>query len=98
MRLNSYMFIAKMKWFHWLIILLLQVMFVVVGLWLYHILLGGSGIEPGLAITLWAAVITIVFVVFSLIGMKNIDGKINDLESSNNKIVEKYEEIEVKSK
>lgn len=91
------MFIAKMKWFHWLIIVLLQVMFVVVGLWLYHILLGGSGIEPGLAITLWAAVITIVFVVFSLIGMKNIDGKINDLESSNNKIVEKYEEIEVKS-
>ena len=50
--------------------------------------------EPGLAITLWAAIITIVFVVFSLIGMKNIDGKIGELENSNDKIVRKYEEIE----
>ena len=53
--------------------------------------------EPGLAITLWAAIITIVFVVFSLIGMKNIDGKIGELENSNDKIVRKYEEIEEKS-
>ena len=86
-----------MKLYHWLIIVLLQMAFVAFGLWLYHILLGGTGMEPGLAITLWAAIITIVFVVFSLIGMKNIDGKIGELENSNDKIVRKYEEIEEKS-
>lgn len=86
-----------MKWFHWLIIVFLQLTFVVLGLWVYYLFLGGAGMDPGLAITLWAAIITIVFVVFSLIGMKNIDGKISDLEESNDKIVQKYEQIEEKS-
>ena len=48
-----------MKWFDWLIIVFLQLTFVVLGLWVYYLFLGGAGMDPGLAITLWAAIITI---------------------------------------
>ena len=58
---------------------MLQIGFVALGLFLYHLFLGGTGIEPGDAITLWATVITIVFVVLSVLGLMNIDAKIKSL-------------------
>jgi len=67
-------------------------------LWVYHLLLGGTGLEPGVAITIWAAVITIVFVVFSLLALKNIDGKVSELEKLKDKQAEKFNEIESSSK
>lgn len=87
-----------MKWYHWFIVVLLQIAFVAIGLWVYHLLLGGTGLEPGMAITIWAAVITIVFVVFSLLALKNIDGKISELENLKDKQTEKFNEIEGSSK
>lgn len=87
-----------MKWYHWFIVVLLQIAFVAIGLWVYHLLLGGTGLEPGVAITIWAAVITIVFVVFSLLALKNIDGKISELENLKDKQTEKFNEIEGSSK
>lgn len=87
-----------MKWHHWFIIVLTQIALVAAGLWVYHLLLGGTGIEPGVAITIWAAVITIVFVVFSLLTLKNIDGKISELEKLKDKQTEKFNEIEGSSK
>lgn len=87
-----------MKWYHWFIIVLTQIALVAAGLWVYHLLLGETGIEPGVAITIWAAVITIVFVVFSLLTLKNIDGKISELEKLKDKQTEKFNEIESSSK
>ena len=54
-----------MKFKHWFIIILVQISLVAGGLFLYHLMLGGTGIDPGDAITLWATVITIVFIVFN---------------------------------
>jgi len=87
-----------MKWHHWFIIVLTQIALVALGLWVYHLLLGGTGLEPGVAITIWAAVITIVFVVFSLLALKNIDGKVSELEKLKDKQAEKFNEIESSSK
>ena len=39
-------------------------------------------LEPGTAITIWAAVLTIVFLVFSLLGLINIDHKIAELNKT----------------
>lgn len=69
-----------MKFKHWFFITLIQIFLVAGGLFLYHLYLGGSGIEPGDAITIWATVITIVFIVFSVLGVMNIDGKIHEIE------------------
>lgn len=87
-----------MKWHHWFIIVLTQIALVALGLWVYHLLLGGTGIEPGVAITVWASVITIVFVVFSVLALKNIDGKIAELEKLKDNQEEKFNEIERSSK
>lgn len=87
-----------MKLTHWIIIILIQIALVAAGLWIYHMLQGGTGIEPGLAITVWAAVITIVFVVFSLIGMKNLDRKISELESLKEKQEQQFKQIEKENK
>lgn len=87
-----------MKLHHWIIIVFLQIASVALGLWIYHLLQGGTGIEPGLAISLWAALVTIVFVVFSLVGMKNIDGKISELVLQKEKQEQTFKEIEASSK
>lgn len=60
-----------MKLQHWFYISLLQIALVGVGLYLYHLYLGGTGIAVGDAITWWATLITIVFIVFSVIGIMN---------------------------
>lgn len=69
-----------MKFKHWFYIILTQVFLVAIGLFLYHLYLGGTGIEPGDAITIWATVITIVFIVFSVLGIMNIDGKMKEID------------------
>lgn len=86
-----------MKLHHWVIIVFVQLLLVVAGLVAYHYYLGGSGIDPGNAITIWASVITIVFIVFSLLGIMNIDGKIKELSESKEKLDERYRAIEEKS-
>lgn len=65
---------------HWFYIILIQIFLVAAGLFLYHLFLGGTGIDPGDAITIWATVITIVFIVFSVLGIMNIDGKIKEID------------------
>lgn len=65
---------------HWFYIILLQVILIAGGLLLYHHFLGGIGIDPGDAITIWATVITIVFIVFSVLGIMNIDGKMKEID------------------
>lgn len=60
---------------------------------MYHLFLGGTGIEPGDAITIWATVITIVFVVFSVLGIMNIDGKMKEIDERK----AEFKEIEAKS-
>lgn len=86
-----------MKFHHWIIIIIIQLLLVVAGLCVYHHYLGGSGIDPGNAITIWAAVITIVFIVFAVIGIMNIDGKIKEVNESKEKLDERYKTIEEKS-
>ena len=86
-----------MKLYHWIIIIFIQLLLVVAGLVAYHYYLGDSGIDPGNAITIWAAVITIVFIVFAVIGIMNIDGKIKEVNESKERLDEKYRTIEEKS-
>ena len=86
-----------MKLHHWIIIVFIQLVLVVAGLVAYHYFLGGSGIDPGDAITIWASVITIVFIVFSLLGIMNIDGKIKELSESKDNLDERYRAIEERS-
>lgn len=83
-----------MKLKHWFIIVILQIVLVVAGLYLYHKYLGGTGMDAGVAITIWAAVITIVFIVFSVIGIMNIEGKIKDLEEARQKEELRYKSVE----
>ena len=71
-----------MKFKHWFIIILVQILLVAGGLFLYHLMLGGTGIDPGDAITLWATVITIVFIVFSVLGILDIQSRMNTLKES----------------
>lgn len=86
-----------MKLHHWIIIIFIQLLLVVAGLWAYHQYIGGSGIDPGNAITIWAAVITIVFIVFSVLGIMNIDGKIKEVNESKEQLDERYKAIEERS-
>lgn len=69
-----------MRFKHWFFIILIQIILVAGGLFLYHLYLGGTGIDPGDAITIWATVITIVFIVFSVLGIMNIDGKMKEID------------------
>lgn len=39
-------------------------------------------LEPGTAITIWAAVLTIVFLVFSIVGLINIDHRLSELNKT----------------
>lgn len=82
-----------MRFKHWFYIIILQILFVAGGLFLYHIYLGGTGIDPGDAITIWATVITIVFIVFSVLGIMNIDGKMKEIDERK----ADFKEIEEKS-
>ena len=78
---------------HWFILILIQVILVALGLLVYHRFLGATGMDPGEAITIWATVITIVFIVFSVLGIMNIDGKIKDIDESK----KDFKNIELKS-
>lgn len=82
-----------MKFKHWFFIIILQIILVASGLYLYHLYLGGTGIEPGDAITIWATVITIVFIVFSVLGIMNIDGKMREIDERKSD----FKQIEEKS-
>ena len=82
-----------MKLHHWLIIIFIQIVLVAVGLCVYHSYVGQTGIDAGNAITIWATVITIVFIIFSVIGIMNIEGKIRDVEEARQKQEAKYNEI-----
>lgn len=79
-----------MRFKHWFFIIIIQIILVAVGLFLYHLFLGGTKIDPGDAITIWATVITIVFIVFSVLGIMNIDGKMKEIDErkSDFKVIE----------
>ncbi len=83
-----------MKYKHWFIIILIQIFLVAAGLFFYHLYLGGTGIDPGDAITIWATVITIVFIVFSVLGILDIQSKMNALNDSQ----KDYKDLQEKTK
>lgn len=83
-----------MKFKHWFFIIILQILLVAAGLYLYHLYLGGTGIDPGDAITIWATVITIVFIVFSVLGILEIQSKITALNESQ----KDYKDLQEKTK
>ena len=82
--------------------LFLAVIIVVEVLFLLHYTLGrGAALSEVIsmvdAFTIWAAVITIVFLVFSVMGLMNIDRKIDEVEKVREKLQEEFKRIEEKS-
>ncbi len=78
------------------------VVIVVEILFLIHKVLGmGISFKESISmvdtLTIWAAVITIVFLVFSVMGLMNIDRKIDEVESVRLKLQEEFKRIETKS-
>ena len=89
----------KMKRSHWFIIIVLQSIIAVLVLqcerWLRIHPLGGIDMVD--ALTIWATVITLVFLVFSVMGLMNIERKIDEVEKSRLMQEQKFKEIEGKS-
>lgn len=82
--------------------LILIVVIVVEILFLIHKAVGMRiSVEEGISmvdtLTIWAAVITIVFLVFSVMGLMNIDRKIDEVENVRLKLQKEFKRIEKKS-
>lgn len=88
-----------MKRSHWFIIVFLQLIITILVLqcerWLNTHPLGGVNMVD--ALTIWAAVITLVFLVFSVMGLMNIERKMDEVENSRKLQETKFKEIEEKS-
>ena len=86
-----------MKKKDWFILIILQIL-IAVGVFLCFVWISPNRISCRIdtvdAITIWAGVITIVFLVFSVMGLMNIDRKIDDVDSVKEKQEEKFQEIE----
>lgn len=50
-------------------------------------------LEPGTAITIWAAVLTIVFLVFSVVGLINIDNRLSELKKTKEEMQDTSQEM-----
>ncbi len=57
-----------------------------------------GGVNMADALTIWASVITVVFLVFSVMGLMNIERKIDEVENSKKLQEVKFKEIEDKTK
>lgn len=89
-----------MKYIKYFVLIILQFAIVELVIW-FHTSGSGWHIEellPGDAITLWGTITTIVFLVFSVLALWNIDQKIQELNSIKHSISEKFNNIENKNR
>ena len=89
-----------MKYIKYFILIILQFSIVEIVI-LFHTTGLGWHIEellPGDAITLWGTITTIVFLVFSVLALWNIDQKIQELNSIKHSISDKFNNIENKNR
>lgn len=89
-----------MKNVKYFLLLISQLVIVELVIW-FHTSGSGWHVEellPGDAITLWGTITTIVFLVFSVLALWNIDQKIQELNSIKHSISEKFNNIEDKNR
>lgn len=89
-----------MKYLKFFLILIFQFVLVELVIW-FHTQETSWHIEellPGDAISLWGTITTIVFLVFSVLGLWNIDQKIQELNEMKRVIGEKFSAIESKNR
>lgn len=89
-----------MKYIKYFILVIFQLVIVEFVIWIHTRGLGWHVEEllPGDAITLWGTIATIVFLVFSILALWNIDQKIQELNSLKESISEKFKNIEDKNR
>jgi tetratricopeptide (TPR) repeat protein len=88
-----------MKYLKWFIVIISQFALVELVLWIHTSGFGWhvSELAPSDAISLWGTVTTIVFLVFSVLALWNIDQKIQELNEMKRNIGEKFNSIETKN-
>lgn len=89
-----------MKYVKYFLFLISQLVIVELVIWFHTCRLGWHVEEllPGDAISLWGTITTIVFLVFSVLALWNIDQKIQELNSIKHSISEKFNNIENKNR
>lgn len=88
-----------MKYLKYFLLIILQFAIVELVIWvhtngIWHI----EELAPSDAISLWGTVTTIVFLVFSVLALWNIDQKIQELNEIKRSIGEKFNNIETKNR
>ncbi|MDY3355657.1 MAG: hypothetical protein SOW79_05695, partial [Prevotella sp.] len=89
-----------MRYLKYFIFVILQLAIVELVVWFHTDGLGWHIAElvPSDAITLWGTVTTIVFLVFSVLALWNIDQKMHELNEMKKNIGEKFNSIETKNR
>ena len=89
-----------MKYVKYFLFLISQLVIIELVIWFHTCGLGWHVEEllPGDAISLWGTITTIVFLVFSVLALWNIDQKIQELNSIKHSISEKFNNIENKNR
>lgn len=89
-----------MKYVKFFLLLISQFVLIELVIWFHTCGLGWHIEEllPGDAISLWGTITTIVFLVFSVLALWNIDQKIQELNSIKSSISEKFNNIENKNR
>lgn len=89
-----------MRYLKYFIFVILQLAIVELVVWFHTAGLGWhiAELAPSDAITLWGTVTTIVFLVFSVLALWNIDQKMHELNEMKTNIGEKFNSIETKNR
>lgn len=89
-----------MRYLKYFIFVILQLAIVELVVWFHTAGLGWhiAELAPSDAITLWGTVTTIVFLVFSVLALWNIDQKMHELNEMKKNIGEKFNNIETKNR
>lgn len=97
---NAYVVNIFMKYLKYFLIVIAQFAIVELVIWIHTTGIGWHIEEllPGDAISLWGTVATIVFLVFSVLALWNVDQKIKELNEIKESISSKSVEIETKNR
>ena len=89
-----------MKYLKYFLLVILQFAIVELVVWFHTSGLGWhiSELTPSDAISLWGTVTTIVFLVFSVLALWNVDQKIQELNEMKRSIGDKFDSIEAKNR
>lgn len=89
-----------MKYLKYFLLVILQFAIVELVVWFHTTGLGWhiSELTPSDAISLWGTVTTIVFLVFSVLALWNVDQKIQELNEMKRSIGDKFDSIETKNR